>query len=167
MMAAISAGLSHTKINASEESRMAAPQNFKNHGRFDPLFHFFIAPLCLLNVVVVFIWHLHHRYTNAHSGPWAVLMSVVLLVIVVKFRTYALRNQDRIIRLEERLRLAALLSPSELTEVSSLTTRQLIGLRFASDPELPDLARRAVRENLTEKQIKEAIVSWRPDNERV
>lgn len=146
---------------------MAAPQSFKNHGRFDPLFHFFIAPLCLINVVVVFLWYWHHRYEAVHIGPWAVLMSVVLLLLVTKVRSYALRDQDRIIRLEERLRLASLLSAGELAEVSSLTTRQLIGLRFASDPELPELARRAVRENLTEKQIKQAIVAWRADNERV
>ena len=145
----------------------AAEQTYKNHGRFDPLFHFFIGPLCILNVVVVFIWHLHHHATSPHMGPWAVLMSLVLLVMVVKLRTYSLKVQDRVIRLEERLRLASLLSPSELAEVSSLTTSQLIGLRFASDPELPGLARRAVRENLTQKQIKQAIVTWRADNDRV
>jgi len=80
---------------------------------------------------------------------------------------YALRDQDRIIRLEERLRLASLVSASELIELDSLTMRQYIGLRFASNPELPDLARRAIREKLTEKQIKQAIVSWRADNDRV
>jgi hypothetical protein len=146
---------------------MAAPQTFKNHHRFDPLFHFFIAPACLLNIVVAFIWHLHHRYTAAHIGPWMVFMSIVLFFIALKFRLYALRNQDRIICLEERLRLASLCSPAELAELESLTTSQLIGLRFASNPELPELARRAVREKLTQKQIKQAIVAWRPDYERV
>ena len=148
---------------------MAAPQTLKNHSRFDPLFHFFIAPLCILNIIIVVIWHWHHRGTSPHPylGDWLVVMTVVLFFIALKFRMYALRNQDRIIRLEERLRLASLCSPAELAELESLTTSQLIGLRFASNPELPELARRAVREKLTQKQIKQAIVSWRPDNERV
>ena len=146
---------------------MAAEQNFKNHARFDPLYHFFLAPMFLLNIIAVFIWHLHHHATSPHMGPWAVLMSIALMVMLFKLRTYPLKVQDRVIRLEERLRLASLLSPSELAEVSSLTTGQLVGLRFASDPELPALARRAVRENLTQKQIKQAIVTWRADNERV
>ena len=63
--------------------------------------------------------------------------------------------------------IASLVSASELVELESLTLRQYIGLRFASNPELPALARRAIREKLTEKQIKEAIVSWRPDNDRI
>jgi hypothetical protein len=75
--------------------------------------------------------------------------------------------QDRVIRLEEKHRLAALVSASELIELESLTIKQYVALRFASNAELPDLARRAIRENLTPKQIKEAITSWRPDYDRV
>jgi hypothetical protein len=90
----------------------------------------------------------------------------VLFLVALKVRVYVLKVQDRVIRLEERVRLAQVVSESELIELESLTMRQYIGLRFASNAELPDLARRAVRESLTEKQIKEAIVSWRPDNDR-
>ncbi|MES2391696.1 MAG: DUF6526 family protein [Acidobacteriota bacterium] len=146
---------------------MAQPQTYKNHSRFDPLFHFFIAIVLLANIVVTAIWYGHHRFTNARSGPWAILVAIVLFLLALKARMYALKNQDRIIRVEERLRIATVVPPAELAELDSLTMRQYIALRFASNPELPDLARRAVREKLTEKQIKEAIKSWRADNDRV
>jgi len=92
---------------------------------------------------------------------------VVLFFRTTKVRTYALSNQDRIIRLEEQLRLADLLPESKLALVDQVALRQYIALRFASDVELPALAARAVAENLTEKQIKEAIKTWRPDNHRI
>ena len=146
---------------------MPAPQSYKNHTRFDPAFHFFLAPILLLNVPLTAVWYWHHRWQHAHSGPWAVLVAVALLVLATEMRVYSLKVQDRVIRLEERLRLASLVSPAELAELDSLTIRQYVALRFASNPELPELARRAVRENLTGKQIKQAIVSWRADNHRV
>lgn len=145
---------------------MSAPQSFKNHSRWDPIFHFMIGPLLIINVIVVFITHLH-SHAHALLGAWFVLVSIVLVLLSIKTRMYALKVQDRVIRLEEKLRLASLVSPSELVELESLTTNQYIGLRFASNAELPTLARRAVRENLTRKQIKEAIQSWRPDDYRV
>jgi hypothetical protein len=145
---------------------MAKPQSFKNHTRWDPIYHFFIMPVLLLNIVVVSIWFGHHR-DHLHIGPWSILVAVVLFLLALKARQYAVGVQDRVIRLEERLRLASLVSASELVELESLTLRQYIGLRFASNTELPDLARRAIREKLTEKQIKEAIVSWRPDYCRI
>jgi len=147
---------------------MSAPQSFKNHTRWDPAFHFFIAPVMLLNVIATVYWYFHHHmHTHLHSGLWLILISITLLVLTVRVRNYALQNQDRLIRLEEKLRLAATVTPSELIELDSLTTKQYIALRFASNPELPELARRAIRENLTPKQIKESIKSWRPDNDRV
>jgi hypothetical protein len=82
-------------------------------------------------------------------------------------RRYSLKVQDRVIRVEEKMRIASLVSPSEQAELDSLTIRQYVALRFASNPELPALARRAVRENLGSKAIKEAIVAWRADDYRV
>jgi Family of unknown function (DUF6526) len=146
---------------------MADTQNFKSHTRWDPIFHFFIVPLLLANIVISAVNYAHsHAYTG-FPGIWSILISVALFLLALKARTYALGVQDRVIRQEEKLRLASLVSASELIELESLTMRQYIGLRFASNTELPDLARRAIREKLTEKQIKQAIVSWRADNDRI
>lgn len=145
---------------------MSTPQNYKNHTRWDPLFHFFIAPVFLLNIAATGWWYSRHYHQHMRSGIWLIVLSVALFVLTFKARSYALAVQDRVIRLEERLRLATLVSPSELVELESLAMRQYIGLRFASNAELPDLARRAIREKLSEKQIKESIVSWRADNDR-
>ena len=145
---------------------MSTPQNYKNHTRWDPEYHFFIAPVFLLNVAATIWWYCRHYHQHMHSGLWLIVVSVALFLLTFKARSYALVVQDRVIRLEERLRLATLCSASELIELESLTVRQYVGLRFASNAELPDLARRAIREKLSEKQIKESIVSWRADNDR-
>jgi len=148
------------------EHPMSAPQTYKNHRRWDPEYHFFAASVMLLNVIATIWWFCRHYQQHMHIGIWLIVVSVALLILSFKTRSYALVVQDRVIRLEERLRLATLVSPSELIELESLTVRQYVALRFASNVELPDLARRAIREKLSEKQIKEAIVSWRADNDR-
>jgi hypothetical protein len=146
---------------------MPTQQSYKNHTRWDPIFHFFMVPVLLLNIAATGVWYGHHRYLHTHSGPWAVLMAVILFLIALKARMYAVTVQDRVIRLEERLRLASMVPAAELAELDSLTVKQYVALRFASNPELPALARRAIRENLTPKQIKESVVAWRPDTHRV
>jgi hypothetical protein len=146
---------------------MPTPQNLKNHARFDPLWHFFVAPLLLVNIGFAITATVRHWPDHPHLFPWWIVMSIVLFVAVGKARGHSLTAQDRIIRLEERLRLAALLPADELPRTHALTTRQLIALRFASDAELPALVHRTLNENLTPKQIKEAIVTWRPDYLRV
>ena len=146
---------------------MAQPQNFKNHGRFDPAFHFFLAPMTLLNLAFSIYATIHAWPGFRHTHLWWIAMSMVLFVMTGKMRSYALQNQDRIIRLEEQLRLADLLPEGKLGLVDALTIDQFIGLRFASDAELPALAARAVAENLNRKQIKALIVTWRPDNDRI
>jgi hypothetical protein len=141
-----------------------APQNLSNHGKFDPPFHFVLAPISLLFIIYASI-HLY-RYPERHA--------VLLLVAAVaasgalfKTRLYSLKVQDRIIRLEERLRLATLLPENLRSRIGEFTLDQLIGLRFASDAEVPALAKRALDENLSKADIKKAIVNWRPDYFRV
>jgi Family of unknown function (DUF6526) len=144
---------------------MSQPQNFKNHARWRPLFHFTIIPLLLVNLGLAIAYTVKHYQRHVHLGPWWIVMSIVLFLIAEDHRNSALAAQDRIIRLEERLRLTAL--GVSHTTVYALNERQLIGLRFASDSEVPVLAERALQEKLTEKQIKASIQSWRPDHCRI
>jgi uncharacterized membrane protein YdbT with pleckstrin-like domain len=139
-------------------------QTYANHGRFDPWFHFFLAPIAL----IIFIASIVHLVRHPH--PWGVVhvvLALALLVLVTKVRSYALKVQDRVIRLEERLRLATLLPEPLRARINELDIRQLIALRFASDAEIPALVERALNEKLTPKQIKQSIQNWRPDNFRV
>jgi hypothetical protein len=146
---------------------MPTPQTYKNHARFDPLTHFVVFPILLLNVFVSIYVLIHHWADHPHMGIWLVVMSVALFLLGGVARSSALRAQDRIIRLEERLRYQALLPAGELAASQGLTTKQMIALRFASDAELPHLVHRALAENMTPKQIKQSITVWRPDYERV
>ena len=146
---------------------MAQPQSFKNHARFDPPFHFFILPLLLLNLIFAIYTTVHYWPRHMYHYLWWIVISVVLFVMAGIFRGYALKNQDRLIRLEEQLRLADLLNEDQLGLIDALTVDQYIGLRFASDAEVAALAQRAVTENLDRKQIKQAIINWRPDTQRI
>ena len=140
------------------------PQSYKNHGRFDPPFHFFILPVMLINAIVAIV--LAVRQPGGMT-VWSVVFAFALVGATFKIRLYALRNQDRIIRIEERLRMQALLSDPLRSRIDELTVQQCIGLRFACDAELSALVERALRENLQKKQIKQAIQTWRPDLHRV
>ena len=146
---------------------MSETQNYKNHTRFHGPWHFFVAPFLLLNVLFSIALTVHHWPQHWVMMLWWDVLSIVLLMAVGLARGETLRAQDRIIRLEERLRYQALLSPEDLTRSGNLTIRQIIGLRFASDAELPALLRRALDEKLSEKQIKQAVVTWRGDYYRV
>jgi hypothetical protein len=121
------------------------PQNLQNHARFDPPFHFFLAWVFLANVV----------------------LSIAALIAVFRIRIYPLKVQDRVIRLEERLRLQALASPEWHAQIYRLTEDQLVALRFAADDEVVELAKQALEHNLSRKQIKQRIKSWRADYWRV
>jgi hypothetical protein len=146
---------------------MAQPQNLKNHTRFDPLFHFFVLPMLLLNLIFAIYATIHSWPGFIHTHLWWIAMSFVFLGMAEVSRSSALRAQNRIIRLEEQLRLADLLPEGQLDLVDQVTLRQYVALRFASDAEVSDLAARAVAETMTPKQIKEAILTWRPDHDRV
>ena len=147
------------------------PQTYANHARFDPPFHFFVVPifgLALLATVIHFFAHIAEGDFRDHFHAFMlILLAVALLIAVFKIRLYALRVQDRVIRLEERLRLTQLLAEPLRSRILELTVDQLIGLRFASDVEIPKLVERALNEKLSRKQIKEAIQTWRPDYWRV
>jgi hypothetical protein len=146
---------------------MAAPQTYSNHSRFEPMFHFFVAPVLLLNVLVSIAVLLHHWPKHWALLIWLVVMALALFILVGLARSYPIRVQDRVIRLEEQLRYQRLLPPETVTAAQSLTLRQIIALRFASDAELPALVQRTLSENLEPKAIKQAIVVWRADNLRV
>lgn len=141
-----------------------APQNFSNHTRRDPLFHFFILPVFTITLTVTIV-HLVRR-PGLHSA-WLVVVMIAAMAVIFKLRLYTLKVQDRVIRLEERLRLASLLDPALRPRIPEFTESQLIALRFASDAELPALATRALNEKLAAPEIKKAIQHWRPDYWRV
>lgn len=140
-------------------ARTMAAQSYKNHTRFDPKFHFFLIPLCLI-CFVASIFHVVHQPTP----PNVLLVPVTFALLLLAFtaRMYAIQNQNRIIRLEESTRLRSLGG-----DPNAVTMQQFIALRFASDAELPSLTARAVAERMEPRQIKEAVVSWRPDLDRV
>ncbi|HKT48920.1 MAG TPA: DUF6526 family protein [Candidatus Angelobacter sp.] len=143
---------------------MPKPQSFANHAKFDPPFHFFVLPVLLVNIFVVAFFYFR---SPGLGGAWIVLVSVALLVFAGRARSFVTHLQDRIIRLEERLRLATVLQEPLRSRISELTDSQLIGLRFASDAELPALVQRALDEKLSRREIKKAIVDWQPDYARV
>lgn len=143
---------------------MSKPQDFKHHAKLDPPFHVFSVLLLFVNLVAVAI-HLF-RHPGWWNG-WLLALSIGILIPFFRIRIYPLKVQDRVIRLEERLRLQALAPVEWHSQFFRLSEDQLIGLRFASDAEVVGLAKQALEENLTRKQIKERIRDWRPDHFRI
>ncbi len=140
------------------------PQSLANHAKFDPIFHFVLAPLLL----ILFVGAVRSALNEATGlAWWRAGMAFSVLLLLFKARIYSLKVQDRVIRLEERLRLQRVLPTSQQGLVDQVTEQQLVALRFASDGELPELVERAVREKLPLKELKRAIRSWRPDYFRV
>ena len=139
-------------------------QSYSNHAKFDPPFHFFVLPIFLINILA--IGYLLFRNPGI-GGAWLLVLSVAFLVHAGRTRSYATHLQDRVIRLEERLRLAAILQEPLRLRIGELTDSQFVGLRFASDAELPALVQRALDEKLSRSDIKKAITNWRPDYSRV
>ena len=140
------------------------PQNYDNHVRFDPPFHFFVVPVVLITTIAMVV-----RAVRAPSlwSVWLVVVAVAGSLAVLKARLNALRVQDRVIRLEERLRMMTILPEGMRSRIGELTDDQFVGLRFASDEELPSLVKRALDEKLNRKEIKKAVTKWRPDHSRV
>jgi len=146
------------------------PQNLKNHAKFDPSYHF-VASFLLLVALGLSLALLISSISSHHElhlyALWMFVFSLYGVVIFIKTRTYPLKVQDRIIRLEERLRLAMLLDEKLRHRIHELTEDQLIALRFASDEEIPKLVHQVLEKNLSRKEIKERIENWRPDHWRV
>src|SRR5262245_4314015 len=112
-----------------------ADQTYKNHARFFPLFHFVVAPILLVN----FVNSIRHLYlAPSRSTGWGVIVAFALVGLALASRLMALKVQDRVIRLEMRLRMQQLLSADLCTRAATLTPQQLVALRFASDAELGD-----------------------------
>jgi len=143
----------------------AKTQTYANHVRWHPPFHFFVLPVMLVNV----IWSIVDFVMNPgwHTGWWVVL-SLALAVLTVLVRTNPLRAQDRIIRLEEQLRYLQLLQPEFAQQTRSLTSGQIVALRFASDEELEGLMLEILAGRLSKpSDIKRSIKHWRADTSRV
>ena len=140
-------------------------QNFQNHGKFVPVFHFFAVPVFVVNLV----WSFFRLRTLGFSfaGIFGVLLAGALVVLVFAARLFALAVQDRVIRLEERLRYERVLPADLQARSGEFEIGQIVALRFAGDAELPALARKVLDEKLTErKAIKQLIKCWRPDYQR-
>lgn len=147
------------------------PQTFAHHRRFDPLFHFFLIPVFTLGLVMALIHFFAHLgegdFRDHFHAALLILLALALLIWLFKTRLYALKVQDRVIRMEERLRLMHLVPEPLRSRIPELTESQLIALRFACDAELPKLAERALNEKLSRKDIKKSIQNWRPDYWRI
>jgi len=140
------------------------PQNLKNHARFDPIFHFFLTWIALASIVIAIVYAVRHP---CFYSVWWIVVAVAAFFALFKLRSYPLKVQDRVIRVEERLRLQALAPAAWHPQIYRLREDQLIALRFAADDEVVELAKQALEHNLNRKQIKERIKSWRADYWRV
>ncbi len=141
-----------------------ATQSYQSHAKFVPLYHFVTLPILLVNVLFMG-W-------NVVSGPssmsaWALLMAIALFLAALFGRVFALKVQDRVIRLEERMRLRELLPGDLKGRVNDFTPEQLIAIRFASDAEVAELAAVVLRENPAKRDaVKKQIKQWRDDDVR-
>jgi hypothetical protein len=143
---------------------MAQPQTYANHRRFEPLQHFVLTPILLITWIAA-IW-LAIKHPSLHS-IWAAILAFALLMVAMQARIYALKVQDRVIRLEETLRMQRLLSAELQARIPEMVPRQFVGLRFAADAELADRVREALDQKLSGEAIKKQIQTWRPDTFRV
>jgi hypothetical protein len=141
-----------------------AEQSYKNHTRWLPAFHFFAVPVLLINTIN----ELRHLVANPSRGAaWTAIVAAALLTVAFLARTQSLQAQNRVIRLEMRLRLQQLLAADLMNRFNELTVPQLVALRFASDAELPELVRTVLKDGTKQADIKKMIKQWEPDYVRV
>jgi hypothetical protein len=141
------------------------PQSYANHTRWHPPFHFFVMPVMLIN----FIWSIvqFFKAPGWYHGWW-IVFSLALVMLAFLVRINPLKAQDRVIRLEERLRYQQLLPADLARQTAALTPGQIVALRFASDDELGGLVRQVLEGKLNKPaEIKRAIQNWRADTLRI
>lgn len=145
---------------------MSTPvQSYENHTKFVPVFHYVMAPLLMASVI-----YFGYRAATAFSVENLMFFLFGVGTFLASFvaRIFPLGVQDRVIRLEERMRMERLLPDDMKARIGDFSTAQLVGLRFASDAELPDLARRVLDEGMTDrKAVKQAVKNWRADHQRI
>jgi len=148
------------------------PQNFQNHTRYDPKFHFVLLPILAIHFLYRIYELVRHlldpaagRDTTRLIGATIIAFALLLMGFIV--RLYAVKVQTRVIRLEERLRLEKILPAEMRSRIPELTESQLVALRFAPNEELTELTRAALDKKLGNKEIKQGIRNWRADNFRV
>ena len=136
-------------------------QTYQTHTRWFPPFHFFVAPVLLINVFVT--GYVLYR-APSRLGVWQVIVAIALVMTALTARLMALAVQDRVIRLEMRLRMRELLPPDLQARIGEITREQCVGLRFASDAELPALVRKVLAGELkTSAEIKKQVAQWQGD----
>lgn len=150
--------------NKTTKIKLMKTQNLSNHRRFVPFYHFVVIFGILILISGSIRYLVISSEDNMYSASLLVLSSILLLFVALFARSFALKAQDRAICAEEKFR-HYLLTKTKLPEV--LSVRQIVGLRFASDEEFPALAEKAVKENLSENDIKKAIKNWKGDYYRV
>jgi Family of unknown function (DUF6526) len=139
-------------------------QTFQNHTKFVPAFHFVVLPLLGIN----FVWTVVRlvKYTSPET-VMAVVVAICLVMMALLGRLFAITVQDRVIRLEMQLRIRDVCPADLAARFNEFTRGQLVALRFASDAELPSLARKVLDERLEDrKAIKQMVKEWQPDNLR-
>lgn len=137
-------------------------QSYANHRRYYPLFHFVTVPILVLNIIarIIFAW----KHWGARMPLWDIVVAASLLVLAFTLRVMILTVQNRLIRLEETLRLMRVLPEEMRGRVGELSTSQLIAMRFCSDDEVPEMARCVLAGEVKENdEIKRRVKSWRAD----
>lgn len=139
-------------------------QTYKNHVRFFPLYHFVVTPILLINFLNAIR---HFYYYQSRATVWEIVFAGALVGLALSARLMALTVQDRVIRLEMRLRMRDILPADLRARAEGLTRGQLVALRFASDAELAELVRDVLDGKLaTQKAIKMRVRTWVPDTLR-
>jgi len=141
-------------------------QSYAKHAKFVPMFHFVLGPIILASLIGSFVnlWQSLGDHERLYNASLIAAMAVALFLLFVFTRSFAMGVQDRAIRAEENLRHFAL--TGKLLD-PRLRIKQIVGLRFASDAEFVELARKAAEESMSQDEIKKSVKNWRADHDRV